>query len=95
LNDEAYLEAAGALARQMEKSSDNLEQQITFGFRKVLTRPPEPEELKRLIVLYNQLKPEISDKASFLSSANLKEGDPWLVALASVLFNLDETLMKP
>jgi hypothetical protein len=79
----------------MEKSSDNLEQQITFGFRKVLTRPPEPEELKRLIVLYNQLKPEISDKASFLSSANLKEGDPWLVALASVLFNLDETLMKP
>ncbi len=48
-----------------------------------------------MIVLYNQLKPEISDKASFLSSANLKEGDPWLVALASVLFNLDETLMKP
>lgn len=95
LNDEAYLEAAGALARQMKKSSDNLEQQINLGFRKVLTRPPEPEELKRLISLYNQLKPEISDKATFLSSANLKEGDPSLVALASVLLNLDETLMKP
>ena len=95
LNDEAYLEAAGALARQMEKSSDNLEQQINLGFRKVLTRPPEPEELKRLVSLYNQLKPEISDKATFLSSANLKEGDPSLVALASVLLNLDETLMKP
>jgi hypothetical protein len=95
LNDEAYLEAAGALARQMEKSSDNLEQQINLGFRKVLTRPPEPEELKRLVSLYNQLKPQISDKATFLSSANLKEGDPSLVALASVLLNLDETLMKP
>ncbi|MFP6899602.1 MAG: DUF1553 domain-containing protein, partial [Opitutales bacterium] len=95
LNDEAYLEAAGALARQMEKSSDKLEQQIAFGFRRILTRPVEPKELERLIDLYHQLEPEISDKAGFLSSANLKEGDPSLVALASVLLNLDETLMKP
>jgi hypothetical protein len=95
LNDEAYLEAAGALAKQMEKSSDKLAQQITFGFQRILVRPPESEELKRLIALYNQLKPEISDKAAFLSAANLKEGDPSLVALASVLLNLDETLMKP
>ena len=79
----------------MEKSSDKLEQQIAFGFRRVLVRPPEAEELKRLVTLYNQLKPEISDKAALLASANLKEGDPSLIALASVLLNLDETLMKP
>ena len=36
-----------------------------------------------------------TDKAALLSSANLKEGDPSMIALASVLLNLDETLMKP
>ena len=95
LNDEAYLEAAGALANLMQKSSDKLDQQITLGFRMVLTRSPTPEELKRLTKLYHQLKPEISNQSDFLSAAKLEDGDPSLVALASVLLNLDETLMKP
>jgi arsenate reductase-like glutaredoxin family protein len=79
----------------MQKSSDKLDQKITFGFRRILTRPPNPDELKRLNELYHQLKPEISNQSDFLSAANLKDGDPSLVALASVLLNLDETLMKP
>ena len=95
LNDEAYLEASGALAELMQKSSNELAQQITFGFRRVLTRTPKPEELKRLIELYRQLEPEFSKKEDFLASAKLKTGDPAMVALASVLLNLDETLMKP
>ena len=95
LNDEAYLEASGALAGLMQKSSNELAQQITFGFRRVLTRPPTPEELKRLTELYQQLKPEFPQKKDFLSAAKLDEGDPSMVALASVLLNLDETLMKP
>ena len=32
---------------------------------------------------------------AFLSSAKLDKGDPSMVALASVLLNLDETLMSP
>ena len=95
LNDEAYLEASGALAGLMQKSSNELAQQITFGFRRVLTRPPSPEEIKRLTELYRQLKPEFSGQAAFLSSAKLEKGDPSMIALASVLLNLDETLMKP
>ena len=95
LNDETYLEAAGALARLMENSPGKLEQQIAFGFRQILVRPAEPEELERLIRLYHELKTEIPDKATFLSSVKLKEGDVSLVALASILLNLDETLMKP
>ena len=95
LNDEAYLEASGALANLMNESSDKLAQQITFGFRRVLTRPPNPEELERLIKLYHQLKPEFANKDDFLASAKLKTGDPAMIALASVLLNLDETLMKP
>ena len=95
LNDEAYLEASGALAGLMQKSSNELSQQITFGFRRVLTRTPNPEELKRLTELYHQIKPEFSEQTAFLSSAKFDKGDPSMVALASVLLNLDETLMKP
>ena len=95
LNDEAYVEASGALATLMLKSSDELVRQITFGFRQTLIRKPDPEELKRLIELYRQLEPEFSNKEDFLASAKLETGDPAMIALASVLLNLDETLMKP
>ena len=94
-NDEAYLEAAGALSVLMHKSSDQLDEQIIHGFRRVLARPPEPVELKRLSELCHQLKTEFADPVAFLAAARLKEGDPSLVALAGVLLNLDETLMKP
>ena len=95
LNDESYLEASGALSKLMKNSSTDLAKQISHGFRRILTRPPDPEELQRLIKLYHQLKPEFPEKKDFLSSAKLDEGDPAMIALASVLLNLDETLMKP
>jgi len=95
LNDESYLEASGALSKLMKNSSTDLAKQISHGFRRILTRPPDPEELQRLIKLYHQLKPEFSDQTAFLSSAKLEKGDPAMIALASVLLNLDETLMKP
>ena len=95
LNGEAYMEASGALSRLMKKSSSDLTKQITFGFRSILTRSPSPVELNTLVKLYHQLKPEFSKQKDFLSSARLDEGDPSMVALASVLLNLDESLMKP
>lgn len=94
-NDETYLEAAGALAADMQKSSNKLEEQVAYGFRRVLVRPPVSSEVNRLAELYQQLKSDIDDPVAFLAAAQVKEGDPSMVALASVLFNLDETLMKP
>ena len=94
-NDETYLEAAGALAADMQKSSNKLEDQVAYGFRRVLVRPPVSSEVNRLAELYQQLKSDIDDPVAFLAAAQVKEGDPSMVALASVLFNLDETLMKP
>ena len=66
---------AGALANLMQKSSDKLDQQITFGFRRVLTRPPNPEELKRLNELYHQLKPEFlqPNRLSILRPSSRRE----------------------
>ena len=93
LNDTAFLEAAGALAAQMEKIDGTLEQQITHGFRRVLIRPPRASEVKRLIELYHNL--ELADGAALQKASGETANDPRLIAVANVLLNLDETLMKP
>lgn len=99
LNDTAFLEAAGALALRMEESADTTREQIANGFRLVLTRHAEAAELDRLESLYDSLKGELNDKMddgnAFLKSAGLTTGNPRLVAVANVLLNLDETLIKP
>ncbi len=91
LNDPAYVEAAGALSRRMKD--------IAHGFRLVVTRPPTEAEVLRLTELYEALKADFdADPDSgreLLKSARLEEGDPAMVAVANVLLNLDETLMKP
>ena len=95
LNDTTYLEAAGALSRRMEKASDNPRDQIANGFRRVLIRHPETAELDRLVELYESLGEELTGSTDLLEAAGLSNGDPRLVAVANVLLNLDETLMKP
>jgi len=95
LNDVVYLEAAGKLAQRMEKSGDNLKAKVAAGFQMVLIRDADDSEISRLIKLYESLEDELSDGKDLLNSANLTSGDPRLVVIASVLLNLDETLMKP
>ncbi len=95
LNDTAFVEAAGALARRMEESAETTRDQIANGFRMVLIRHAEPAELDRLIELYDALNHELADGELLLNAAGLTSGDPRLVALANVLLNLDETLTKP
>lgn len=95
MNDTAFVEAAGALASRMEKSADTTRDQIANGFRMVLIRPAESVELDRLVALYDSLENELPDGDALLKSAGLTTGDARLVAVANVLLNLDETLMKP
>jgi hypothetical protein len=91
LNDPAFVEAAGALSKRMKS--------VEHGFRLVLTRPPSTSESKRLSALYETLKADFAaqpDQAkAFLASAGMADGDAAKVALANVLLNLDETVMKP
>ena len=94
LNDTAFLEAAGGLAQRMRQSSDNLKQQIVNGFTMTLVRQPTPRETKRLMDLYASLEIDEESAQSLLQASALSEGDSRLVAIANVLLNLDETLMK-
>lgn len=91
LNDPAFFEAAGALAKRMKD--------LDHGFRLTLIRPPTAEESKRLAQLFDDLT-EIFDRdpeaaAELLKAAGLETGDAAMVAVANVLLNLDETLTKP
>lgn len=94
LNDTAFLEAAGGLAQRMQQSSEDLKQQIMNGFTMALVRQPTPRETERLLDLYASLAIDTDASKSLLQASALTEGDPRLVAIANVLLNLDETLMK-
>lgn len=99
LNDPAFVEAAGALAARMEQVDGDSEQKIERGFRLALVRPPKVEELRRLVALHQELNEEyVSNPESaqqLVESTQRDAGDAALIAVANVLLNLDETLMKP
>jgi mono/diheme cytochrome c family protein len=99
LNDPAFVEAAGALSKRMARSEGDVAAKINRGFRIVLTRPPEGEETARLVSLYQLLKSDFADYSQaaerLVKASQLEEGDAALIAVANVLLNLDEALMKP
>ena len=99
LNDPAFVEAAGVLSKRMAGSEGDVAAKINRGFRIVLTRPPEGEETARLVSLYQLLKSDFADDSQaaerLVKASQLEEGDAALIAVANVLLNLDEALMKP
>ena len=94
LNDQAYFEAAGGLAQRMSESSTRLEEQLKTGFRRLLVRDPRPNELVRLVKLYQSIELTGAEQKQLLDEAGIKKGDARLVLVANVLLNLDETLTK-
>ncbi|MCG6154782.1 PSD1 and planctomycete cytochrome C domain-containing protein [Rubinisphaera margarita] len=95
LNDTAFVEAAGALAKRMDEAGDTTRARIAHGFRRVLIRPATAAELDRLVELYDSLDGDLLDAEELLKAADIEQGDARLVAVANVLLNLDETVMKP
>lgn len=106
LNDPVYIEAAQALARRMVSAGGKTpEERLAYGFRLCLTRPPHPNELARLVKLYEnglQKYSQNADEARKMATEPLgappaEMSVPELAALTvvgNVLLNLDETIMK-
>jgi hypothetical protein len=107
LNDPAFVEAAGALARRMiVEGGAEPRERVAVGFRRVLSRAPSAAESTRLITLANTARETFQrDPAAataLLKSANLTPAsgeDTTTLAVwtlvGNVLLNLDETLTKP
>ena len=105
MNDPVYIEAAQALARRMVEQAKTPSEKITHGFRRVLARTPSASELKRLLVLYDEALADFKQDAKranematnpigpIPAGADVIELAAW-TTVASVLLNLDETLMK-
>ena len=105
MNDPVYMEAAQALARRMVEFAKTPAEQLAHGFRRVLARQPSASELKRLLVLHDEALVDFKNDAKRASDmatnpigpvpagADVAELAAW-TTVASVLLNLDETLMK-
>lgn len=105
LNDPVYVEAAQALARRMVESAKTSSEQAAHGFRSVLARAPSASELQRLVALhedalsiFKQDTRRANDMATnplgpLPTGMDVAEVAAW-TTVASVLLNLDETLMK-
>jgi hypothetical protein len=105
LNDPVYIEAAQALARKIAAAKGTPTDKARAAFRMCLSRPPHPEELERLVQLYETThdRMETHDKeAQSLStdplgplpkSTHSADLAAWTV-VSNVLLNLDEILMK-
>ena len=106
LNDPVYIEAAQALARRMVSAGGKTpEERLAYGFRLCLARPPHPNEVARLVKLYEnglQKYGQNADEARKMATEPLgappaEMSIPELAALTvvgNVLLNLDETIMK-
>lgn len=107
LNDPAFVEAAGALARRvLREGNPHPRQRVAYAFRLILSRAPSTIEVTRLVTLLAQSRTEFhrnpKEAEALLKSANLTpaQGEDiellaaWTV-LSNVLLNLDETLTKP
>ncbi len=106
LNDPVYLEAAQALARRIISTPATTSDRVTQGFRLCLTRHPTAHEVQRIASLYEQalaafkLAPDKAKNFATIpigtapSGTDLPELAAW-TSVASMLLNLDETLMKP
>jgi len=105
LNDPVYIETAQALARIIAQGGVAVEEGIRLGFRRVLARAPSDAEVRPLSTLFQQALDaytrEPDKAAAFIAQP---ENPPpatiaaptlaaW-TAVANVLLNLDEALMK-
>ena len=101
LNDPVYIEAAQALARRIATAATPPEERIRAAYRFVVQRPPTARETERVTQLLNESRAAFAQdkkKAADLAGAAPKGADladlaAW-TAVANVLLNLDETLMK-
>ena len=99
LNDEAFVEAAQALAQKATSLPPDDNARLTYLFRRCLTRMPRDSERAKLLALLNDSRQRLAAKeliATDLSPTG--DGPPeeraaWTI-IARTLLNLDETITK-
>jgi hypothetical protein len=103
LNDPYFFAAARALAKRLQsEGGQTIADQINFGYRLTVARPPSSSELNKVSEFYaRQLKAYQDNNAAAYQTIGAKAGSvpdaPQLAALTMVsnaLLNMDEALTK-
>ncbi|MEO9891080.1 DUF1553 domain-containing protein [Aurantibacter sp.] len=102
LNDETFFEASNALAEQMANADLNVDNQIKYGYFKVMGRKISNEKLVLLKELFLDAEYHFSNEkidSEFPEIANNKKGVEKnrlaaLTIVANALLNLDEFIVK-
>jgi hypothetical protein len=98
MNDPTYVDASRSLAKQMISASDEPDEQIRAGYRRLLFRELSREKLNALLTFYQQaLNKYRSDPDAAKDLVDEKDGSSEMAALtmtANVLLNLDEVITK-
>jgi hypothetical protein len=97
LNDPAFFEAAQAMARRIvAEGGSSATARVTYGFRLVTTRRPDPADLDRLLSAYDRDRQYFQRnlaEAKAVSGRADAELAAWTM-LSNALLNLDEALTK-
>jgi len=91
LNDPVYVEAAQSLAKNCIDPSLDLESQIDLAFSTALMRKPDDITKEKLIGLYHQTKLKYTEDG--ISDEHILHQKS-MENVSSVIFNLDEFIMK-
>ena len=105
LNDPAFFEAAGGLARLITSRATTTAERIDYAFRRTLAREPSPQEADSMLQHYEEWAEHYrrsEDRAAATVAAAFHEAPPeanpvelapWIV-VANVMLNLDETVTR-
>ena len=98
LNDTVFMEAAQALGKRMASEPGLLETRVARLFRRMVTRPPDWDELAALEAFYEKQRTRfasgaLSAKALCGTDTATPEQAAW-TALARAVLNLDEAIVK-
>ena len=106
LNDPQYLEACRMLAeRMMQEGGQNPQEQLTFGFRALTGRHPEPEEVQIIRQMYEEEKARFAETpesaVAYLSTGEYPRNKQLdvvqlasLATVANAIMNTDEAYTK-
>lgn len=105
LNDTTYVEAARHLALRMQNHSDQLAEQLNWGFQLATQRLANKDEQETLIAAYEKYRsyyqshPELAKQYLEHGASSIPEAERTvelaaLATTAAVILNLDETITK-
>lgn len=101
LNDPVYIEAANALAEQMLSKSQNVTEQLSYGYQLALLREPHSQALAILKTLYEDALRHYQESTGDImieKVANTGQDEiqqlTALAVVANVILNLDSFIMK-